>query len=214
MREWCLGGLLAVMASVSGCSALFDGGRHVGSGSDAGPADAQTEVDAEVDAGAVDACDSHLDCLDRLSIDPLVCRPSPAGGACAATCNAAEECDGRAGVGEHPFGTLCVAGACGCTDDTHCPDPFFDRCFMGVCGECAVHRDCDPMGTTGPQTFCFDGLCEQSGPCETDADCSEPFPHCAGMGDNRVCVPPCRDDMDCPDSARCAIDMGSRCVPR
>ena len=210
MRVWCLGALLALVA-LSGCSALFDGSRHVGSGADAGTdaaMDAQTGRDAAGAGGA-----SHTDCLEMPAPDAIVCRPSPMGGFCAPGCNAAEECDGRAGLGEHPFGTVCVRGVCGCEEDAHCPDPFFGRCFMGGCAECVDHPDCDPMGTSGPPTFCVEGLCEPSTRCTTDAQCADPlFPNCFGPPGERICVPPCRSDTDCPGAMRCAVDMGGRCV--
>jgi len=198
--------LTVTSSSALGCSLVFDGGRHVGDG---GAMDASAPEDARPGSdGGEPACVDHEDCLISPAGEEgrIVCRPSPGGGFCASECRAQEECNGVAGTGEHPFGTVCVRGQCGCNGDVDCTDPTFSRCVvdLGVCGECVGNADCDPLRT---MRFCVFGLCEMTEPCDSPMDCPPELPNCVGPPDGqRRCAPPCTESEPCPPTQTCGSD--------
>jgi hypothetical protein len=74
-------------------------------------------------------------------------------------------------------------------------DPYGD-CMIGGC---AAGSECEPLGAL-PQTC--------APPCDVDGDCPLPqgvdlVPNCVGQGNDKWCVLPCTDFVQCPQGMEC-----------
>lgn len=122
-------------------------------------------------------CSADTDCLSTL-------QPFCVGNACV-QCKKDADCTAA--------GSRCVTGVCqpGCTADEHCG--LMEECMAGECVDvgCKTDRQCYFL-TGDDRSKCVETKCQT--PCETDAECTDPFHICA----NNVCAfAGCETDEEC-----------------